>query len=104
MLFRLLDEAEEQECREAILAFFFLWHHAPDNGWSRAELECAVEGCLAQLVNLKVDFKIGDPLAKLEKLRVIEKQDDRYRAQPIAKALTLLDGTWGSYFKCGGGK
>src|SRR5262249_51626787 len=28
VLFRLLDEAEEQECREAILGYYFLWRHA----------------------------------------------------------------------------
>src|SRR5262249_39056932 len=28
VLFRLLDEAEEQECREAILAYYYLWRYA----------------------------------------------------------------------------
>ncbi|MGL4555457.1 MAG: DUF3754 domain-containing protein, partial [Gemmataceae bacterium] len=29
VLTRLLDEAEEQECRETLLAYFYLWKHAP---------------------------------------------------------------------------
>src|SRR5262249_27345269 len=31
---RLLDEAEEQECREAMLAYYFLWRKAGEDGWT----------------------------------------------------------------------
>ncbi|HTU92740.1 MAG TPA: DUF3754 domain-containing protein, partial [Gemmataceae bacterium] len=33
VLMRLLDDAEEQECRETFLAYFCLWKHAPPEGW-----------------------------------------------------------------------
>jgi hypothetical protein len=99
VLFRLLDEAEEQECREAILAYFFLWRYAGAKGWTSGDLDDYVELYLERYANLKVDFEIGDAINKLEKLRIVEKSDDRYRAVPIAKALETLDWTWDNYFK-----
>jgi len=45
VLFRLLDEAEEQECRESLLAYYFLWRRAGDTGWPAERLEAAGE-CL----------------------------------------------------------
>ena len=39
VMFRLLDEAEEQESREAILAYYLLWKRAPAEGWTENELD-----------------------------------------------------------------
>jgi hypothetical protein len=99
VLFRLLDEAEEQECREAMLAYYFLWRYAGEQGWKSADLDDYVELFLEQKVKLKVDFEIGDALDKLERLRIVEKVGDRFRAQPLDKALEMLDWTWDNYFK-----
>jgi hypothetical protein len=99
VLFRLLDEAEEQECREAILGYYFLWRHAGADGWTAAHLDDVVEEWLEKRAGVKVDFEIGDAIDKLEKLRIVEKVGDRYRAQPIARALEMLDWTWDNYFK-----
>jgi hypothetical protein len=99
VLFRLLDEAEEQDCREAFLAYFFLWRFAGDAGWTTRNLDDYVELHLERYADLKVDFEIGDALDKLEKLRVVEKVEDRYRAVPIARALEGLDWKWDNYFK-----
>src|SRR5207249_89917 len=94
VLFRVLDEAEEQECREAILAYYFLWRQAGAEGWTSAMLDDSIEQYLERQANLQVDFEIGDAMAKLEKLRIVEKIGDRYRARPIEKALEMLDWTW----------
>jgi hypothetical protein len=99
VLFRLLDEAEEQEAREAILAYYFLWRHAGEQGWTAEALDDYVELYLEGAANLKVDFEIGDAMAKLERMRVVTKHGDRYRAVPINKALEMLDWTWDNYFK-----
>jgi hypothetical protein len=99
VLTHLLDEAEEQECREAMLAYYYLWRHAGDAGWTSANLDDYVELDLERMANLKVDFEIGDALAKLERHRLVERVGDRYRAHPIEKALEMLDFTWDNYFK-----
>jgi hypothetical protein len=98
VLHHLLDEAEEQECREAILAYFYLWRFAGAEGWTAASLDDYVELDLERLARLKVDFEIGDALDKLLTLGITEKTGDRYRALPLARALEVLRCKWEGYF------
>jgi hypothetical protein len=100
VLVRLLDEAEEQECREALLAYFFLWRRAGAQGWTSAELDAAIETYLEQIAGVKVEFEIGHALRKLEALRLVEKAGEGYRACPPAQALRVLDAIWDSSFTC----
>src|SRR5262249_1199294 len=65
-LTRLLDEAEEQECREAILAYYCLSRFAPPQGWTAEQLDDYIEMYLEGAANLKVDFEVGDALEKVE--------------------------------------
>ena len=95
----LLDEAEEQECREALLGYYYLWRYAGAAGWLAKDLDDYVEMDLERLANLKVDFEIEDSLAKLERLNLVTKNGDRYVAVPIDKALEALDYAWDNYFK-----
>ncbi|MFO0807047.1 MAG: TMEM143 family protein [Gemmataceae bacterium] len=90
VFFRLIDAAEEQECREAILGYFFLWRYAGPDGWTAHALDDFVEAYLERVTGLKVDFEIADALAKLERLRFVEKVGDRYRATPLDRAEGLL--------------
>lgn len=99
VLLRILDEAEDQECREAVLGYYYLWRHAGEQGWTSPALDDYIELELERRANIKVDFEIGDAIAKLEKLRIIEKVGDRYRARPLDQALQILDWTWDNYFK-----
>jgi hypothetical protein len=99
VLMRVLDEAEEQECRETFLAYFCLWQYAPPEGWTAEQLDDYVELYLEGNANLKVDFEIGDALAKLERLKIVQKAGNAYRAQPLDRALQMLDWTWDNYFK-----
>ena len=58
VVFRLLDEAEEQECREAVLAYYMLWRHASDEGWTQDTLDREAERFLQEQLGLdKVDFE-----------------------------------------------
>lgn len=99
-LFRLLDEAEEQEFREALLAYFFLWRQPCDSGWSVRELDRHVEHYLEQAAQVHVDFEIGDALGKLKRLRLVEElANGRLRAVPVARALAALDSAWDDYFR-----
>ena len=99
VLYRVLDEAEDQRWREVILGYYCLWRHAGDKGWTSRELEDHVETDLKRRANLNVAFGVREALARLGKLNLIEQVDDRYRAQPLARALELLGWTWEHYFK-----
>ncbi|MBC8357033.1 MAG: DUF3754 domain-containing protein [Planctomycetes bacterium] len=67
--FRILDEAEEQECREVILAYALLRRRAGQEGWLEDELDAAAEGFLRDALGFQVDFEVADALQKLVRLR-----------------------------------
>ena len=98
VFYHLIDKAEEQECREVILAYFCLWRSAA-TGWTSADLDDYIELELERLANLKVDFEIGDALEKLDRLGLVEKTGDRYRAKPLQAAQERLDYLWDNYFQ-----
>jgi hypothetical protein len=99
VLDHLMDEAEEQECREAILSYYYLWRYAGDRGWTASDLDDYVEMDLERLADIKVDFEIADALEKPVKLGIVEEVEGRYRALPLAKALEMLDWRWDNFFK-----
>ena len=99
VLFHLLDEAEEQESREALLAYYCLWRFAGEQGWKLKDLDDYIEMELERLAHIKVDFEIDDAMAKLERLNLVKKHGDRYAAVPIEQALERLDYAWDNYFK-----
>jgi len=103
VLFRLLDEAEEQECREAMLAYFLLWRKAGPNGWTTQDLDQFVAPYLENNVQVPVDFESDDAIAALQKLDLVQKHGDRWHVRPIASALESLAAAWGSLLDSEGG-
>ena len=67
VMFRILDEAEEQECREVILAYALL-RRGGQNGWTEQQLDAAAEHFLQQALGFPVDFEVADALQKLVRL------------------------------------
>jgi hypothetical protein len=102
VLYRVLDEAEEQQCRELLLAYFFLWRHGGAEGWTGVELDHAIAAYLAHQAQIRLQCRVRDTLVHLERLQVVEQQNGRYRARPLPEALALLDWTWDNYFKYNG--
>jgi hypothetical protein len=97
VMFRLLDEAEEQEVREVLLAYFYLWRYAGERGWTARELDDYIELDLERRLNMKVDFEIDDAVRKLEAAGIVQVADGRYRALPINLAQERLDHLWQRY-------
>ena len=98
VLFSVLDEAEEQDNREAILAYFFLWRFAGPNGWTMNQLDDAIEKDLEFRLKRPIDFEVDDALAKLERIKLVVRQGDFHVAVPIAQALEQLDYAWDNIF------
>ncbi len=100
VLFRLLDEAEEQEFREALLAYFCLWRLAGPEGWTHAELDAQIEAYLRAEVQLDIDFEIGDAVDKLRRWGIVDlRSDGTLHALPIDQALESLDRSWDGFFE-----
>lgn len=92
VIFRLLHEAEEQEHREAMLAYAFLWKHAPYTGWPAERLDQAIEIFLNEAIGRPVDFEVADALDKLVRLRLAEQRPNGcYVALPLQKAIAALE-------------
>jgi len=96
VLHALLDEAEEQDGREAILAYFYLWQSG--GAWTAAELDGMIERALESRAGITVDFEVDDALAKLVRLGLVRVQGSRYLAIPIEAALETLDRAWDNQF------
>jgi hypothetical protein len=104
VLHRLLHEAEEQDARQTILAYYFLWRHAGPDGWTRQEAEKFAEQFLDQATHLQVTFAVTEAIAKLEKLRLVERTEEKYRAVRLPHALENLAETWDGYLNESGAR
>jgi len=93
----MIGAAEDQECKEAFLAFYFLStaSSAPD----RDGLEDSIESWLSCAFGVAVGFKVGDALAKLDRLGLLLRDGERLSVLPLDAALLKLDGVWGDFFR-----
>ena len=100
VIHHLIDSAEEEEFKEALLAYYFLWRHRDDpEPWDQARLDAHIEAFVRAQTGLAIDFEIGDALHKLTRLGLLQRDpQDRLHAAPIDCALAILDGQWDSYF------
>jgi hypothetical protein len=96
---RILDEAEEQELVEAILAYALLHWKARETGWTAEQLDQQAEHYLREITHRTVDFEVHDALDKLTRLGCVEASSEgRWRARPIDVVLNDLDRAWDNYF------
>ena len=98
----LVDQAETQEVKEALLAYYMLYLHR-DTPPSMEQLDKMVENELEQTFGFYIDFEVDDALRKLKDknlLEIIPEENDSpetYRAvTPIPEALKRLDAIWDS--------
>jgi len=93
----MIGAAEEQECKEAYLAYYFLLTaKAPP---TQAELESRIELWLKDTFGVDVLFEVDDALAKLDRLGLLRRDGDRLAVPPPAQTLARLDEVWGDYFQ-----
>lgn len=90
------NDAEEEECKEAILAYYFLL--TSERPLSRTELDRRVENWLAAKWNCSVDFEIDDALRKLLALELVRDTNGGLTAIPIEAGIQKLDQRWDAFF------
>lgn len=95
---RLIDDAEEEECKEAMLAYYFLLRS--DRPVTATELDQQVENWFSERWQCELDFDIEDALNKLESLQLVDRRDSRFSAKSLPDALRILDQKWDNYFSC----
>lgn len=90
VLFRMINDAEEQEFREALIAYFLLWRESGETGWTKEQLDHRAEEWLREIAGVEVDFEDDDALSKLSRLGLATLHDDRWHAVPLEQADQIL--------------
>ncbi len=92
----LIDAAEEEEVKEAILAYFFLLKAI--RPIEKDALDAMIEKWFEARWNCRIDFEIDDALKKLERLGLISYDGTGWQCLPLAEARQQLDHIWDNYF------
>lgn len=92
----LIDAAEEEEVKEAVLAYFFLL--TEKRPLPKTELDDLIEKWLETGWGCKINFEIEDAISKLERLELVTREGDRLQCLPLAEAKRRLDHIWDNYF------
>ena len=90
---RLLDAAEEEEVKEALLAYYFL----RPTPLSSSELDNAVEYWFEKR-HMHFDFEVSDGLAKLSRLGLAREEDGKWGVMDLKDAIVHLDEKWDALF------
>ena len=92
----LIGEAEDQDWKEALLAYYGLL--TASGPLSREALEARVEDLLARLFGVAADFEIGAALARLKSLDLVSEAGGLLSVLPLRDALARLAREWQQFF------
>jgi uncharacterized integral membrane protein len=92
----LIDAAEEEEFKEAVLAFYFLLKE--NRGLTKTELDDTVESWFENKHNCRVNFEIEDALDKLKRWELVNWNGNIIRSINLDEAKQQLDKIWDNYF------
>ncbi|MGN6133810.1 MAG: DUF3754 domain-containing protein [Aureliella sp.] len=98
-MLRLLEEGEQQEACEAVLAYFaaaVILGSRRDLSLDQIRHEC--EQLVSEATGIGVDFDIEDAARDLLHLGLIRACDDRWQSMPLAEANARLNETWDQWF------
>ena len=93
---RLANDAEEEESKEAILAYYFLL--ISSRPLSKLELDQTIENWFESRWDCRIDFEIEDALNKLLTLGLVNETDGGLTAVPLDQGVRILDQRWDNYF------
>ena len=88
----LIGAAEEQETKEALLAFHFLSTEGPFADVH--SLDKRIEQWLHETFAINIDFEVSDALGKLEHLGLLTRENGQIGSVSLTDALIRLDTLW----------
>ncbi len=89
VLYRLFHEAAEQDTRQALLAYYFLWRFG-GKGWTAKQLDDAIEKDLERRVGSMVEVDTDSALVRLKRFQTVEQVGEQYTAVPIRQAIDAV--------------
>ena len=93
----LVDLSEEQEVKEALLAYTFLLVEQ-DRGYDQESLDTRIEDWLKKEFEHDVDFEVDDAIGKLEDMKLLQTDGGGLSVKPIDEALAILDEYWDNLY------
>jgi hypothetical protein len=98
VFYSLIDSAEEEECKETFLAYYFLYKSK--RGLTADELDLQIEEWMEGQQDCVIDFECGDALDKLKKLDILNESDGGLLSvQGLKDSLAILDKRWDAFFQ-----
>lgn len=99
VLYRVLNEAQEQELCETTLGYAVLWKFAGERGLDELELDRLAEQFLAEETDIDVDFDLHDALGKLARLGLANVDSaGRWKPTSLEAASVVLIENWEKMF------
>ena len=114
----LIDAAEEEDCKEALLAYTFLLRcsnvfdegsasfckmrtgsEIAAGGMTLATLDSAIETYFLEEHNCALDFDVTDAIDKLVAMELVEKSGDVFVARALNDAVKILDDYWDNIYQ-----
>jgi hypothetical protein len=93
----IVGAAEEQECKEAFLAYYFL--RTARTAPTQIELERQIESWLKATFDLAIEFKVSEALNRLDRLRLLRRDGERLAVLSPEKTIERLAEVWGGFFQ-----
>jgi hypothetical protein len=93
----LMGTAEDQECKQALLAYHFIREAQPAP--TMPEVAARIEAWLAKSFGIKRDFEISASLMTLERFGLVRREAERLFVPPLDQAITQLYEVWNNFFK-----
>ena len=88
----LANMAEAEECKEALLAYYFLHKNG---AMSLVSLDKQVEQYIEQNYQIPIDYEVSDGIAKLTASKLLkEASDEKLEAVDLSEAIRLLEQQW----------
>jgi hypothetical protein len=92
----LVDAAEEEDVKEALLAYTFLLH--ANAAMTAKQLDDTIETWFSNNHHCTVDFEIDDAINKLVNLELVSENKGQYLAVDLKTAKQRLDKRWDAFF------
>jgi len=93
----LIATAEDQETKEAVLAYRFISKTVPAP--TAAEIATSIETWLAKNFGVRVDFGVTDALETLGRFGLVRRENERLFVLPLESAIAQLHQVWSNFFK-----
>ena len=113
----LIDAAEEEDCKEALLAYTFLLkcseafsensafgasrseNEIAAGGMTLATLDSVIESYFSGELNCALDFDVTDAINKLVDMELVEQNGDVFVARALNDAVKTLDEYWDNIYQ-----